>query len=211
MYPIKRFAVGKPQSFSYKGKDIYSAIHKEEITGPIYLYEQHFEGDEQADKKVHGGPHKAICAYPYEHYQRWMAAYNLELELGAFGENLTIEGLTEESAIIGQTFSLGEAIVQICQPRFPCYKLAARVGRDSMIDEVIQTGMTGYYFRVLQPGMVDSERDLLISRETPAHGVTVADVNTLQNTSSYPELWLKVKQASELAPGIYERLAKKYS
>lgn len=132
-----------------------TGFHKQPVEGPCWLGYQGFAGDEQADRAVHGGVDKAVCVYPSEHYPFWRESLALPgMPLGAFGENLTTQGLLESNVCIGDIFVLGETRVQITQPRQPCWKLARRWRIKNLALRVEQTGYTGFYFRVLRHGQV---------------------------------------------------------
>ena len=118
--------VGVPRMVSWKGLEVSTGIFKEPVSGPVMLRRLDFDGDRQADLEVHGGPAKALYAYPSEHYEPWRKELrDPELAWPGFGENLTTEGLLEDDAHIGDRFRIGDALVMVTQPRFPCYKLAA--------------------------------------------------------------------------------------
>ena len=141
---------------------------KEPQTARCWLGYQGFRGDEQADRAHHGGVDKAVCVYSQEHYPDWRRELAMpELPYGAFGENITVNGLTEERVFIGDVFSLGEAVVQVSQPRQPCWKLARRWQVKDLPARAEQSGRTGFYFRVLQHGWVapGAEMRLIEHRE----------------------------------------------
>lgn len=146
-------------------------------TEQLWLGYEGFRGDEQADRRHHGGSEKAVCVYATEHYPFWQEKLPLVgLSYGAFGENLTTTGLTESSVCIGDVFSLGEARVQISQPRQPCWKLARRWRVKDLAAQVEQTGRTGFYFRVLQHGHVQAGDALtLLERTFPQWPVSICN------------------------------------
>lgn len=148
-----------------------SAIAKRPVAGPLRLGAEGFEGDAQADRRVHGGPEKAVHHYPFDHYAAWRADLGrlpLLAAPGAFGENISTTGLTEGSVAVGDIFRLGGALVQVSQGRQPCWKLNHRFGLPDMARRVQETGRTGWYYRVLQPGPVSPDDDLqLIDRLAP--------------------------------------------
>jgi MOSC domain-containing protein YiiM len=151
-----------------------NAIVKHPVDGPIHLGFQGFAGDEQADGRVHGGPDKAVCVYPLEHLPRWERELGTDLPPGAFGENLSVAGLLEDRVCIGDTFAVGEATVQVNQPRDPCYKIAARWGHRTLPDLMAKAAMSGFYLRVLEEGHVRAgDRLALTDRRSD---VTVAEV-----------------------------------
>jgi MOSC domain-containing protein YiiM len=159
--------IGKPVTVDHNGKELKTSIYKSQVQERIYLSELNFEGDEQADLIHHGGVDKAVCVYPFEHYAYWTDVLEKELRYGAFGENLTVSGLTEDKVNIGDTFQLGEAVVQISQPRQPCFKLAVRYGLKQLPLLFQETGYTGYYFRVLTPGWVEPSSTITLLEEHP--------------------------------------------
>jgi MOSC domain-containing protein YiiM len=156
-----------------------TAFVKTPLEGPVAIGVLGIAGDEHVYED-HGGPDMALLAYPAEHYAHWRGL-GLELpDVGALGENLTITGLVETDVHIGDTFTVGTTVVQVCQPRAPCYKLAARFGRRDMPVLVQDTGFTGYLLRVLTPGTITmGDAMTLVGREP--HGVTVADAGRVVN------------------------------
>lgn len=171
---------GMPELLSYQNKEIMSGINKSAVVTPLYLSYLNFEGDGQADLKHHGGKEKAVCVYPYEHYSFWERELNRPLALGAFGENLTIQGLDETDVCIGDVFQLGKAIVQISQPRQPCFKLSLKYGLPEIPIKMQESGFTGFYFRVLQEGSV-SPSDRLSRLTAHPIGITVAYANQIMH------------------------------
>ena len=171
--------VGLPRQVTYKGKTVTTGIFKGPVEGRTTLRRLNLDGDRQADLSVHGGPSKAVYAYPSEHYEYWREQLpDVDLPWGMFGENLTVEGLREESLNIGDRFRIGSAHVMVTEPRLPCYKLAAKFGRDDIIKRFLHSGRTGFYFAVLQEGEVGAGDDITsIGRDK--HGVTVADITRL--------------------------------
>jgi MOSC domain-containing protein YiiM len=164
---------------TYKGKTVTTGIFKEPVEGRTTLRRLNLDGDRQADLSVHGGPSKAVYAYPSEHYEYWREQLpGVDLPWGMFGENLTVEGLREDRVNIGDRFRIGSAEVMVTEPRLPCYKLAAKFGRDDIIKRFLHSGRTGFYFAVLQEGEVGAGDDITsIGRDK--HGVTVADITRL--------------------------------
>ena len=145
-----------------------SAIAKLQVEGELELTELGLVGDEQAEKKIHGGPDRALCHYPREHYAEWARAFPEQAELfcaPAFGENLSTEGLTEENVYIGDIFRWGEALIQVTQPRSPCFKLNYHFGISDMSSQMQNSGKVGWLYRVIGAGKVSSEQPLvLVSR-----------------------------------------------
>jgi MOSC domain-containing protein YiiM len=155
--------VGLPREVVWKGKSVTTAIFKHPVEGRVKLATLNFEGDRQADLKVHGGRDKAVYAYPSEHYAFWRAELpGVELPRGSFGENLTVEGLLETEVNIGDRFGIGSAELVVTQPRLPCFKLALKFQRDDIIKRFLDSRRTGFYLAVTQEGDVgpgDSNRN----------------------------------------------------
>lgn len=135
-----------------------------------------FDGDGQADRVNHGGTDKAVCVYPFDHYAHWEKALGRGMEPGAFSENLTVLGAVEAGVCIGDVFGVGEAVLQVSQPRTPCGKLAGKNGQRLLTRWVGQTGFTGFYMRVLSEGLV-SGGDAFELVEGHPDRISVADVN----------------------------------
>jgi MOSC domain-containing protein YiiM len=165
-----------------------SAIYKEAVNGAVWAGRTDLAGDGQADLRVHGGVDKAVYAYPAEHYPLWRAELDLpDIAFGAFGENLTVSGLLEPEVCIGDVFQVGEARLQISQPRGPCWKLARRWGVRGLEKSFSATGRTGFYLRVLQEGYLAPGAALeLIERPAPEWTVLRAH-RLLEDARSDPQ------------------------
>jgi MOSC domain-containing protein YiiM len=149
--------VGLPREVSWKGKTVSTGIYKSPVEGPVKLTTLNLDGDGQADLSVHGGPDKAVYAYPAEHYGFWREELSdSELSWGAFGENFTTQGLLEEDLNIGDTFRIGSAVVRVSQPRMPCYKLGIRLGRADIVKRFLASRRSGFYLSVLEEGTVQA-------------------------------------------------------
>jgi MOSC domain-containing protein YiiM len=171
--------VARPRLTIYKGASINTGIFKKPVSGRIALRTLNLDGDQQADLTVHGGPYKAVYAYPSEHYGFWRQELPaMELPWGTFGENFTTEGLSEDELHVGDRFRIGSAVLVVRQPRMPCYKLAARFQRDDMIERFLVSGRSGFYFSVEQEGEVaNGDFFELISQNLD--GITIAEMNRL--------------------------------
>jgi MOSC domain-containing protein YiiM len=179
--------VGKPKTISHDqsgqstDESWTTGFYKEPIAGLILLERTNLVGDGQADLENHGGPEKAVNVYPIEHYPYWEHTVGFtHLRPGAFGENFTTEGLLEADVCIGDVFEIGEALVQISQPRQPCWKLARRWSMKDLALRVQETGRTGWYFRVLREGCVQAGNALVL-RERPCPNWTVAAANDVMH------------------------------
>lgn len=147
--------VGRPRPVPYRDNVISTGIYKEPVAGPVWVRRLNLEGDGQADLKVHGGEHKAVYAYPSEHYAFWARELGRDdLVHGQFGENLTVEGLLEEWVNIGDVFRIGRTLLQVSQPRSPCFKLGIRMGDAHFPARFTAANRTGFYLRVLEEGQV---------------------------------------------------------
>ncbi|PWL16934.1 MOSC domain-containing protein [Falsochrobactrum shanghaiense] len=148
-----------------------SGIDKKPVSGRLKVLREGLDGDAQGDRRVHGGPEKALHHYPREHYADWRADIgdNPRLDAaGAFGENLSTSGLTEHNVAIGDRFRLGGAIIEVSQGRQPCWKLNARFDLPDMAIRVQKTGRTGWYYRVVEEGEVEAgDTMVLIERLSP--------------------------------------------
>lgn len=157
--------------------DVLTGMVKREQREPLWLGSEGFAGDAQADRRVHGGPEKAVHLYPADHYPRLAAAFPAIADLlqpGALGENLSVAGLAEGDVCLDDVFALGEARLQVSRPRSPCWKIDRRLGSDGVMAHMAAMGLIGWYFRVLAPGRVaPGERLLAVSRAPAA--ITVAE------------------------------------
>lgn len=146
------------------------------------------EGDGQADLSNHGGPDKAICAYPSEHFGFWRSFLkNEQMDAGGFGENFTTEGLLESQVCIGDRFQIGSAVVEVSQPRQPCWKLARRWDCKTLTPEVQRTGKTGWYFRVIQPGEARAGEPITsVGAGSESSQWTINDANEVMYGKSIP-------------------------
>ena len=150
-----------------------TGIFKHPLAAATHLGSTGFAGDQQADRRVHGGPEKAVHLYPAVHYARLAAAFPEvagQLVPGSLGENISSPTVDEGQVHIGQLFHLGDAVLQVCQPRNPCWKIDARFGVEGMAAFIAENRLTGWYFRVLQPGMVAP--DATLEAAAPAPGAT---------------------------------------
>jgi MOSC domain-containing protein YiiM len=168
--------VGLPRTVYFRGQAVTTGIFKEPIKGRIKIRRLNLDGDKQADLTVHGGPDKAVYAYPAEHYDYWKKRLpNMKLPWGMFGENFTTEGLLEDQVNIGDVFRIGSSEVVATQPRMPCYKLGVKFGRMDIVKQFMESKLPGIYFRVLKEGEVGPGDEIeLISRD--ANNVTVKDL-----------------------------------
>ena len=146
-----------------------TAIDKLAVKEPVYLSETGLEGDECAEKRHHGGPERALHQYPLEHYHYWSEKYGAHIEWHApgMGENISSEGMTEETVCLGDRFQWGEAIIEVSQPRSPCYKLNQRWGVEAFSVDMQAISRCGWLYRVIKPGMVSVDEPLTLIERVP--------------------------------------------
>jgi MOSC domain-containing protein YiiM len=174
-------AVGRPRPVDRNGTVVFTSIWKTPIGGPVRVRALNLEGDEQSDLSVHGGPDKAVYAYPSEHYPDWRTDLDRpDLTWASFGENLTTEGLRETDVRIGDRIRIGSAEFVVTQPRLPCFKLGLRLGREDIISRFVARNRSGFYLRVLREGVVESGNAIDVI--TRADGSpTIAEMSALRN------------------------------
>ncbi len=201
--------VGRPQQLSVRrGRPLMSAIGKAPVQARVRVAGVNVEGDDQADRRVHGGPDKAVYAYASEDAAFWAGELRRELGPGAFGENLTTEGLEVSGAVVGERWRIGDVELEVCQPRLPCNKLALRMGEPQMVKRFAQASRPGAYLRIVVEGDLGAG-DAVEVLSRPSHGVTVRDVSDailldqalLARAASAPEL------PAELAEWMRSRAA----
>lgn len=147
----------RPIDVEYQGKTISTGIFKKPIDAPVFVTKANLTNDLQADLKNHGGEHKAVYAFSSDHYPYWRKVLNTpDLKPGSFGENLTISGFDESTLHIGDQLSIGQCILEITQPRVPCFKLGIAMGNKNMPRLFIENLATGIYLRVLQEGLIET-------------------------------------------------------
>ena len=185
-----------------------SAIDKRPVEGRVAVARLGLAGDVQVNKKFHGGEGQAVYAYAQEDADHWSAELGRELPPGRFGENLRTAGLDLTGAVIGERWRVGTVELEVCQPRLPCHKLAARMGEPRMVKRFAQASRPGAYLRIVREGMLGAGDAIeLLSR--PDHGITVRDVSDailldetlLARAASAPEL------PRDLAAWMLERAA----
>lgn len=178
MIELASVNVGLPAVIgSRRGKPVMSGIRKTPITTEtIAVGVTNLAGDRQADLRVHGGPEKAIFAYPLAHLAAWTEELKPDAPYapGSIGDNLTIANLDETQVSIGDIWSWGDALIQICQPRYPCFKLALAAGRPQIVKRFLTTGRSGWYIRVLEPGEAPARGPITVQQRDRA-GITVRE------------------------------------
>lgn len=197
-WPVTGLFAGRPRTF---GDGDRSAIVKAPVLASAWLDAGGLGGDEQADRVHHGGSDRALSHYPADHLPYWQAQLPAQAETfvpGAFGENLMCDGLTETQVCIGDVFQLGSAVVQVTQPRQPCWKVNQRFGIETLSRRMVDTRRCGWLYRVLEPGWV-APADSLHLAESDRDGITLhalwdltlaeaPELDTLEAVSAHPAL-----------------------
>lgn len=158
------------------GRSKRSAIVKSPVPGRVAARGANLTGDEQAERRHHGGPDQAVYAYPRESYEWWERELGRDLPAGLFGENLTLRGVDSDGALIGETWAVGSTVLQVSAPRIPCLKLQTRTGEPKFVKRFAAARRPGTYLRILQEGELGAGDEIEVL-DVPGHGVTVADVN----------------------------------
>ncbi|MPY71679.1 MAG: MOSC domain-containing protein [Alphaproteobacteria bacterium] len=168
--------VAMPRSVTWGGRTYATSIFKQPVEGRVTMRRLNIDGDAQSDLTVHGGADMAVYVYSDDHYPYWRTVLTAgALTPGAFGENLTVTGMTEETVHIGDSFAIGDALVQVSEPRTPCHKLAMKYDRPSFPKEFLRTGHVGFYLRVLEPGEVGAGDEITpVARDSA--GLTVMEI-----------------------------------
>lgn len=163
--------VGRPRVVQMNRKAVNTAIWKYPAYGRVAVREAHLDGDDQADRSLHGGPDKAVYAYAEEDVKAWTAELGRDLGEAAFGQNLTTRDIRVSDAVIGERWRIGSALFEVAQPRQPCFKLGNRIGEAGFVKRFAQASRPGAYLRIIEPGDVGAG-DWIEVVETPDHGIT---------------------------------------
>jgi MOSC domain-containing protein YiiM len=201
---VESLNVGEPRAVEVNGHTIVTAIWKHPVQGRVPLAGVNLRGDDQADRTVHGGPDKAVYAYGAEDYEWWGTELGRPLGPGTFGENLTVRGVAVSEAVIGERWEVGSTLLEVAQPRLPCYKLSLRMGDPRFLKHFARAGRPGAYLRVVREGDIGADDPIaVVSR--PAHGVTSALVS--RAILAEPELLEAALAAPQLAADLREWMA----
>ena len=194
--------VSQPKEVSYNGKRIKTGIFKERVSGRTMMRRLNLDSDGQGDPTVHGGIHKAVYIYTIEHYNYWKRELGRnDLTYGQFGENLTVEGLLEETVHIGDVFRVGEALVEVSQPRVPCFKLGIKMGNARIVKPFLASERVGFYVRVLEEGEVEAG-DAIERTKVGEGQMTVKEiVHLLHFDNTNAEAAKKAASLPALSPG----------
>ena len=183
--------IAKPTTIVWNGKTQTTGIYKYPTKEGIYLEKEDVKGDEVSDRKHHGGIFKACYLFSEDHYAYWQNLYpNLDFNYGIFGENLTVKGLDETKISVGDIYKIGTALVQVTQPREPCFKLGIRFGTQAILKQFIKHARPGTYVRVLEEGLIKPGDKMILEQ---------AATNSLTTTQLFSLLFAKQKDQSQLA------------
>jgi MOSC domain-containing protein YiiM len=201
---LQSLNVGRPREIR-DGEPWVTAFHKMATASPVFLALENLDGDQQADLTVHGGPDKAVCVYSVDHYPVWRKETGIEeCGPGWFGENFSIAGQTESTVAIGDTFRIGAAVVQVSQPRAPCWKLGRRWSRPDMPKLVVHSGRTGWYVRVIEEGVVQAGQELTLIERLFPH-LTVERVNdAAYSRGGRTDRWIEIARELAGCPALAE-------
>lgn len=196
--------IGEPHAENRLDQEWSTAAFKKPTPKAVFLTETGLEGDDVGDKKHHGGPEKALYAYSKSHYEKWTAEYpNIQFEVGLNGENVSVIGMDETTVCIGDIYQVGEAIVQVSQPRRPCWKPGRRVRWIEWGRRIQETGRTGWYFRTLKEGKIQ-QHDVFQLIERPCADWTIAEMNDVLYHHNDNAKKLRELLASDYTPSSWK-------
>lgn len=206
--------ISKVKKIIHNGKEIRTGIFKVPTCDKVIIEKMSIIGDEQADLIYHGGEHKAVYAFSSNHYDYWKDTLkNKDLSSGMFGENFTISNLSEENINIGDQFRIGTALLEVSQPRVPCFKLGIALNNKNVLKLFIQNYCTGVYFRVLEPGMAKTG-DIVSIEKKSTHDISIKKIFQAYFDKKYVGFENILSEAlalNELAPEWKDKLKKKLS
>ncbi|MBJ6366842.1 MOSC domain-containing protein [Snuella sedimenti] len=192
--------IATPQTFVWQGKEVTSGIFKTPVNTPIFLGKESVNNDFVSDTKVHGGYYKACYLFSADHYPYWKALYpNLNWDWGMFGENLTVAGLDETKIHVGDIYKMGSALVQVSQPREPCFKLGAKFGSQEILKQFIAHKRPGTYISILKEGSV-SIGDSITLVERMEKSLSVAELFHLFFSKTKDDTLIEIAMSNEALP-----------
>ena len=167
--------VGRPREFDYHGRSAKSAIWKSPVAGRVALRGVNLDGDDQADRGAHGGPDKAVYAYAAEDARWWESREGRPFAPAEFGENLTTQGIDVNAALVGERWGIGSAVLEVSEPRIPCWRLGVRMNDPLFVGRFTQALRPGAYLRIVQEGDLGAGDEIRVV-ERPEHDLTIRDV-----------------------------------
>lgn len=205
---IHTLTVGMPKELiDSKGRSMITGIEKQRVQ-EVYLSSQGFEGDDVADKKHHGGPDRAVCLYPAEHYIQWEQELGKTLPIAAFGENLTVTNMLEADVCIGDIYKIGDAVIQITQGRIPCSTIDRYTEANTLLKRLIETGYTGFLARVLEEGTICADSTIELVEKHPAR-ISVLYCNEVYFKNNDAIAMKQIQAVDALADDWKEKLEKR--
>ncbi len=202
--------VGRPRSVETGRRTVSTAIWKEPVLGRVPVRGVNVQGDDQADRTVHGGPDKAVYAYAIEETLIWQRELGRDLGTAPFGENLTTEGIDVSGSLIGERWRIGTTLLEVVQPRLPCFKLGLRIGDPAFVRRFARASRPGAYLRIIEEGELGCGDEIAVdATRLPDHGVTMRMVSDaiLLDESLIPQ----VLEAPELLPPLREWMTERIS
>ena len=195
--------VGASREVEWRGRRVQTAIFKSPVSGRVALRGVNFAGDDQADRTVHGGPDKAVYAYAVEDYDFWRDQAGIDTPPGLFGENLTVEGIDLSASCTGDRWHVGSTLLEVAQPRLPCFKLGLRLGDPAFPKRFLAAARPGAYLRIVDEGDVGVGDEIRVLARA-SHGVTLramsllmlgrGDPSMLRAVPGLPAYWREVAE-----------------
>jgi MOSC domain-containing protein YiiM len=204
---VESVNVGTPREVRWRGQTVRTAIWKDPVPGPVRVRGTGVDGDQQGNPEVHGGVDKAVYAYAAEDYAWWGVQLGREVPPASFGENLTVRGVDVSGAVVGERWRVGGTLLEVSQPRTPCFKLGIRMGSQRFPRRFAAARRPGAYLRILEEGEV-AAGDTVEVVHRPAHGLTVAEVSGIYHDDHAGAA--RLLQAPELA-GSWKRWAQRFA
>ena len=202
--------VGRPRPVDTGRRVVLSAIWKRPVEGRVAVRGVNVEGDGQADRSVHGGPDKAVYAYAAEETRAWEDELGRSLGSSAFGENLTVEGLDVSGALLGERWRVGTTLLEVAQPRLPCFKLGLKMGDPAFVRRFARASRPGAYLRIVEEGEIGAGDAVDVEIDTlPEHGVSVRMV--ADSILVDPGLVPQVLEAEQLLPEMRDWLTRRHA
>lgn len=195
---IKNVAIGKPKEYQWKDVKEHSAIGKISVA-KAELRKSGFIDDDVANHEFHGGDDRAVCLYPIEHYALWEKEFGITLIPPALGENITATGMLEKDDCIGDIYKIGEVVLQVTQGRVPCSTISKFNDIDPFLNRVYQTGLTGYFFRVLEDGSIFNGSEIKLYEKHPKEVSVLFANQTLFHDQKNKKAIERILEVSELA------------
>lgn len=207
---IQNIFQGKEKEYERKTSSFLSAYEKDDVKEKVFVNTLGLEKDSQGDKKSHGGEDRAVCVYSQNSYDFFRKEYDIDLKVGSFGENITLENIGDEDICLGDIFICGDALFEVCQPRLPCWKISFLTGIKNLTSLVVKEGKTGFQLRVLKEGFI-SKDDEFILIERKHKSISIALINRCYfDAKNYQEEIKSILQIPQLAKAYKKALEKRY-